>query len=380
MSAGSIYRRTKVDGSPGRWHAVIDLPPRPDGQRRQKTSTHDTRRQAQAWLAKTSEEVRTADLPDDTITVGVFLSQWLEGKRGLRPSTKVEYQRHLDQVFIPELGRLKLVDLRSRHIEEVLERLQKAQEARRQPISAQTFRRIHATLHSALSTAEKRGLIRRNPATTVELPKPVRYRAKIWTREEADRFLRTTKNDPHGLLFRLMLITGMRRGEAIGLQWGDVNASDSSVHIQRAITLVAGEVLIGLPKSEAGIRVVFLDATTADQLSKLQRRALLEHDWTSSMDLDDTFIFTTTRGPLHPAYVSRRFTTLCKQADVPKIRLHDLRGTSASLGLTAGEPLLQVSRRLGHSSITVTADTYSQVIPEVAKQAASTLSDTITGT
>lgn len=172
----------------------------------------------------------------------------------------------------------------------------------------------------------------------------------------------------------------MRRGEAIGLQWGDLNLTDSSVHIQRAITLVGGEPLIGLPKSEAGVRVVFLDATTADQLSKLQRRAVLQHPWSSPVDFDDTFIFTTTRGPLHPAYVSRRFNTLCKQADVPKIRLHDLRGTSASLGLAAGEPLLQVSRRLGHSSITVTADTYSQVIPEVAKQAASTLSDTITGT
>ena len=174
MSAGSIYRRTRVDGSPGRWHAVIDLPPRPNGKRRQKTSTHDTKHQAQDWLAKTREEVRTADLPDDTITVAVFLTQWLEGKRGLRPSTRVEYQRHLDQVLIPELGRLKLADLRPRHIEEVLDRLQKAHEARRQPISAQTLRRIHATLHSALSSAEKRGLIRRNPATTVELPKPTR--------------------------------------------------------------------------------------------------------------------------------------------------------------------------------------------------------------
>ena len=146
--------------------------------RRQKTQTFDTKRQAQAWLAKTSEEIRTGDLPDDTITVGAFLTQWLEGRKNLAPSTRVDYTRHIQQVFIPELGHLKLAALRARHIEEVLDRLQKSQEARRQPLSAKTLQRILATLRSALGTAVKRGLITRNPAVTVELPKPERYRAE----------------------------------------------------------------------------------------------------------------------------------------------------------------------------------------------------------
>ena len=78
--------------------------------------------------------------------------------------------------------------------------------------------------------------------------------------------------------------------------------------------------------------------------------------------------------------MSPTFATLCKHAGVPVIRLHDLRHTSATLGLAAGEPLLDVSRRLGHASIGTTADVYTQVLPEAAKQAASTLSTTITGT
>jgi integrase len=376
----SIYRRTKADGSPGRWHAVTDLPPGPDGKRRQKTRTFDTKREAQAWLAKTKEDIRNNELPDDKITVAAYLTQWLEGKQALRPSTRVEYARHINNIFIPELGRLKLADLRPRHIEEVLTRLQKASEARRSPLSAKTLRRILATLHSALSMAVTRGLLRRNPASTVELPKAERYRPKVWTKDQADRFLKATEDDTLGVLFRLLLLTGVRRGEAIGLQWGDLDVTERLLRIQRALTLVQGELLVGPPKSEAGTRTVYLDTTTTDKLHRLQRRALLQHPWGCGVDLEDTFIFTTTRGPLHPAYVSRRFTTLCKRAGVPVIRLHDLRGTSASLGLAAGEPLLQVSRRLGHSSIAITADVYSQVLPESAKEAASTLHNSITGT
>lgn len=207
----TIYRRTKADGSPGRWHAVIDLPPGHDGKRRQK---------------------------------------------GLRPSTRVEYARHINNIFLPELGRLKLADLRPRHIEEVLTRLQRASEARRGPISAKTLRRILATLHSALSTAVTRGLLRRNPASTVELPKAERYQPKVWSKDQADRFLKATEDDPLGVLFRLLLLTGVRRGEVIGLQWGDLDVSERLLRIQRAITLVQGELLVGPPKSEAGMRCV----------------------------------------------------------------------------------------------------------------------------
>ena len=90
---GTIYRRTRSDGSPGRWHAVIDLPPGPNGKRRQKTTTHDTKREAQSWLAKTREEIRTGEVQDDKITVAAFLTQWLQGKKGLRDSTLVNYRQ-----------------------------------------------------------------------------------------------------------------------------------------------------------------------------------------------------------------------------------------------------------------------------------------------
>jgi integrase len=125
---------------------------------------------------------------------------------------------------------------------------------------------------------------------------------------------------------------------------------------------------------------VWLDPTTLERLHRHQRRAVLAHDWGHGGELEDTPVFTVGSGPVHPAYASRHFTTLCARAGVPVIRLHDLRHTSASLGLAAGEPLLHVSRRLGHSSIAVTADVYTQVTSEAAKTAAAALSTVITGT
>src|SRR4051794_4093354 len=114
---GHIYRRRKPDGTWSRWHAVIDLPIDSTGRRRQKTSTHDTKREAQARLAKVTQELRAGEVYDTKVTVAEFLIGWLEGRQSLRPSTRQAYQTHLSQHLLPELGHLRLLDLRSHHIE-----------------------------------------------------------------------------------------------------------------------------------------------------------------------------------------------------------------------------------------------------------------------
>jgi hypothetical protein len=169
---GHTYRRRKPDGTWSRWRAVIDLPIDGTGSRRQKTSTHDTKREAQAWLAQTTQELRAGEVYDSKLTVAEYLTGWLQGRRSLRPSTRQAYQAHLDQHLIPELGHLRLLDLRAHHIEEMYRQITDANGGRERPIGPTTMRRIHATLNSALNTAVRRGLIRRNPATTVDLTRP----------------------------------------------------------------------------------------------------------------------------------------------------------------------------------------------------------------
>jgi hypothetical protein len=98
---GHIYRRIRPDGNRSRWYAVIDLPPSPTGARRQQTTTHDTRREAQAWLAQRVQELRAGETYDTKLTTGEFLTSWLAGNRALRAATRAEYARHIDRHLVP---------------------------------------------------------------------------------------------------------------------------------------------------------------------------------------------------------------------------------------------------------------------------------------
>lgn len=371
---GTTYRKRKPDGSYTRWYAVIDLPSDANGKRRQKTTTHDTKREAQAWLAKTAQELRAGEVYDTTVSVAEYLAEWLNGKQALRPSTRVDYERHIRDIFIPELGHLRLLDLRPHHIDAIFHRLAEGNRYRERPVGAQTMHRVLATLNSALNAAVRRGLIRRNPAATVELPRATPAQPRVWTRDEAAAFLTGTTNDRLHTLYRLLVLTGLRRGEAVGIQWGDLDLSDGTLTVNRQVVSVTGELVVGPPKSDAGRRTVALDRVTRQLLEAQHRRALLASPWATDEVFATRFVFTRVDGQcLTPTHVSRRFDTLVRQLGLPRIRLHDLRHTSASLGLAGGESLLQVSRRLGHSSITITADVYAHVPHEEAQQSADRL-------
>jgi integrase len=374
---GHVYRRTRPDGSRSRWYAVIDLPASPTGARRQQTSTHDTRREAQAWLAQRVQELRAGETYDTRVTTGEFLTSWLVGNRALRASTEAEYARHINTRLIPALGHLRLLDLRAHHIETMFAEITAKNPTRERPIGPTTMRRIYATLNSALNTAVRRGLIRRNPATTVTLPQPNAKPARAWTPELAQQFLEATKDDRLWLLYRLLILTGLRRGEAAGLRWSDVDLNTATLRVRRQVTVVTGEVIIGPPKSKAGNRTVALDKTTVDHLRRLRVVAELAHD-PNTADFTETSVFEGPGGrPLHPAYVTRHFNILVRRYDFPPLRLHDLRHTSASIGLASGESLVEVSQRLGHSSIAITADVYSHVSPVTAQVSAQRLAERV---
>jgi integrase len=233
---------------------------------------------------------------------------------------------------------------------------------------------------SALNTAVRRGLIDRNPAATVELPRAPRSRPSTWTAGELAGFLEQIAEDRLVLLYRLLGLAGLRRGEAVALRWVDVDLNAGHLRVEQSLVKVDGRSVIGPPKSVAGARVVAIDDETARRLlwhQEVQRLEILKVVGTAgTMEL----VFTTPTGePLDPAYVSRHFDRLVARHGLPRIRLHDLRHTSASIGLEAGESLLEVSRRLGHSSITITADVYSHLSPVVAKESAERLAQSVFG-
>jgi integrase len=195
-----------------------------------------------------------------------------------------------------------------------------------------------------------------------------------WTPDEAAAFLEQLGDDSTGVLFRLALVTGMRRGEVLGLRWTHVSLAGGFLFVQVSRVAVGGLVIEGPPKSRAGTRTVFLDPHTVSRLSRL--KAGLEGDGRAF----DGLLFTDEHGqPLSPWWVSRQFQHLITETGLPRIRFHDLRHTSATLGLASGESLKEVSSRLGHSDIGITANTYADVLPETARASALRRAGLMTG-
>jgi integrase len=284
-----------------------------------------------------------------------YLTTWLAGKKSLRPSTRLSYEGHVRLYLIPHLGDVALVELRSHHIEVMYQHMAD-DDALARRVGHATMTRVHATLMSAMSTAVRRGLIDRNPAATVELPPPCRPQLGVWTPDQLAEFLGGIVDDEYYPLYLLLALCGLRRGEAVGLRWQDVDLEAGTLRVRQQHVAVAGDVYVGEPKSKAGHRLVALDIATVRLLhchhaSQQRIREVGSATWVGT-DL----VFTRPDGSaLDPCSVSRRFDRLVARSGLPRIRLHDLRHTSASIGLASGESLLEVSRRLGHSSISITS-------------------------
>lgn len=296
-------------------------------------------------------------------TVAAFLRRWIRSRRALRESTVMSYEATIENYLIPYLGDIDLFFLVPSDIDAMYGRILNGG-----TISTSTVTRIHATLMSALNAAVRSGEIERNPAELVELPRAVHVRRDTWTAKQVATFLRRIGHDDLFALYALLAIRGMRRGEALGLKWEDLDLDQGLIRIERQISGNGGSIVVGDPKSRAGIRPVAIDSGLCNVLDqhKLARATQLGRpprpgDW----------VFGDASGnPIKPIDATRRFQRLVKTAGLPTIRLHDLRHTSATLGLASGESLLEVSRRLGHSSVAVTADIYSEISPEAARGAA----------
>jgi integrase len=360
----------------GPWAFAIDSGRRPDGGRRQSTQAgFATKRQAQAALRDAQARQQAGVAAVEGVTVNEFLDTWLSSKRKLRETTRRNYRTHIRRYLRPALGGLRLADLAPHHIDQLYSDLIDGRYVGATPT---TVHHVHRTLRSALNSAVKRRLIAWNPAQHVELPEHQRAQAVIWQPEEVGRFLDNSADHRLYGLFHLIAFTGMRRGEAIGLHWTDVNLEAQLVVVRCQVTDAGDGPKLGPPKSESGTRVVPIDAYTGHVLQRQQAHQQRERAAWGGGWQDLGLVFTKEDGGLlRPDAITHLFTKLVTQAGLPRIRLHDLRHTHASLALAAGVDIKVVSNRLGHSTTAITADLYTQVTPAVARRAADAIASEI---
>lgn len=344
----------------------VSVPTGPGSKRQQpRTGGFKTRADAERSLRAT---LTALDQNTYGLTVGQYLPQWLESKGRIRVSTSHSYAGHIRCHLIPELGHLRLAELKPSHVEALYRRL--AEDG----MSARTVQRVHATLRAAFNSALRRGLIERNVVLHVELVGAQRYQAATWTPDQVGQFLDYLRDSEDRLaaLYQLLVLRGPRRGEAVGLRWSDVDLDAATATIEQAVAQVGHNTYVQLPKMRGDIRRISLDADTVEALrqhraAQARERAACGQAWRDQ----DNRVFTGVDGQgLHPGAVTKHFYALTEAAGLPRIRLHDLRHTAATIALEAGVPLKTVSDMLGHTSLATTADTYTHVRLSVALEAA----------
>lgn len=383
------------DPQTGTWWFVVDLPASGNGKRRQaKRRGFPTKRAAQVALDRLRVNVREGThVAIDRMTLGEYLDQWGEtlAVAGRKPATVASYRRNLRVHVHPRLGAIRLQELTPLHLDTMYAELLAGGNMRTEgaALSPRTVRYVHTILRKALADATRKGLIVRNPSDAATPPSAKAARAPemaFWTPAELHRFLRANEQDDMFPMLRLVAMSGLRRGEACGLRWSDVDLDDGTVDVRRQLVVVAGgdgghdAVMQATTKSDAGRRRIDLDDTTVAVLrthraSQAQRRLLMGSAWT-----DSGLVFTRETGEqLDPDQVSSRFETRVKRFDGPRLRFHDLRHTHCAHLIGAGVNVKTISRRLGHASVSFTLDRYGHLMPEADGEAAAAVAALVDG-
>src|SRR5665647_196385 len=372
---GNVHKRGTT------WYAMWDEPRGPDGRRQQrKKGGFKTKKEAQAYLTQMLASLATRSYvqPDKMTVTQYLIEQWLPSLQ-VRESTQRSYASHVNVYFIPRIGHIPLQRLSKSDVRKVFADLVSGG-GDRKTLSASTIRRIHATLRVALNAALADDLIVKNPLLGLKLAVPRKPELQVWTAQEIRFFLEGIADERLHPLYLFMATTGVRRGEAAGLRWCDVDLDAGRTAIRRQI-LQNGKILMdGQPKTRSGSRSLSLDDHTVAVLRRHRARQATERLAWGSAYQDNDLVFAREDGlPLRPEYIGTRFNRLQKKVGMKHIRLHDLRHSHATLMLTQGISAKVVSERLGHASISITLDTYSHVLPSMGEEAAQQSADAIFG-
>lgn len=385
MASGTIYRRKTPSGASS-WVAHATW--QEGGKRRQSKRSFRTKKEAQAALTELLAAHQTGTfVARSRMPLRDFVEPWLAAleNQGRKPTTLRGYRTSLDAYVLSRLGDVALQELRASDLDALYAELLRSGGRRGQGLSMTTVHHVHAVMNKVLHDAERKGLVIRNVAKLANAPSLTTARAKgpemrVWSPDELAKFLASIDGNRNETMFRLMAMTGIRRGEVVALRWSDVEVTGHRLTVNQAATVIDGEEVIAVPKTRRSRRVIDLDP---DTLSMLQRHRARQREQFLMLGVSATAsdrVFTNEIGePLRPSSVGQAFRRLIDAADVPLIRLHDLRHTHATHLLMAGVNVKVVSERLGHSSVSFTLDTYGHVMPgqqaEAAAAAAALLGD-----
>jgi integrase len=354
------------------WLVRIFLGRDANGKRKYFNKTiHGTKKDAQKYLtAKTREKDLGVFVEPASTYLNDFLNRWLEeiSKQKVREKTFNNYVSLLNCHVREKLGLKRLSDIQAHEIQKLYNDMKKVD------YSPKTIRHVHNVLSSALKQAVKWKMLIQNPCDICELPRQEKVEMKYFSPEQTTKFLQSAKDDKHFLVFLTAIETGMRPGEYLALQWKDVDFQNQTISVRRAVFIrKGGGFLFTEPKTKRSNRSIPLSSSLVTALKAHRIQQLEERMKLGISYQNHDLIFASEIGTpiMHRNLHRRHFKPILEKANLPDIRLYDLRHTTATLLLSAGENPKVVSERLGHSSIVLTMDVYSHVLPSMQKDATS---------
>jgi integrase len=352
MSRGSITKRGASS-----WRLTFDVASASGGRKQRTCTVHGTKVQAEAELRKLLVAKDEGTLVDPSRqTVGEYMSAWLNSALDRSPKTLERYQELAARQVLPHLGSMPLQKLKPEHLSTWHAKLIDG------GLSAQTVVHAHRVLSLCLKRAVESGTLTRNVAAVRKPPKVEAHEVEILTPDQVTAVLAALSDHWLHPIASLALATGMRRGELLALQWSEVDLDRAVLRVERSVEETKAGLRTKPPKTKRGRRNIGLSADTVAMLRE-HRRSQRETRLAIGQGGQPVLVFSNIEGGmLSPNGVSRSWRQTCKAKKLPRVQFHALRHTHASTLIRAGVDVLTVSRRLGHSSPSMTLDVYAHLM------------------
>jgi len=360
-----------------------------DRRRQRRKGGFATRKAAEAWFDGKKEQLERGFTGiNDKTTVADYLTHWLAGL-SVGDGTLRMYEAYARLFIVPALGRVRLCDLQPSHLDEAkrawaLRRKQTTRKENERLVSGKSVRHAWTVLAVALNRAKKRRIISFNPCEYVDAPRFERREMRGLDAATAQGYIQVFTDDMSiGAAVVVAIGSGLRRGELLALRWSDVDLEAGTVRVARAaerIVLHAGdpskrlaETRFKEPKTQGSRRSIPLPAFAIERLKRHRREQLDRYKRLGLWRTNDSLVFDHAGEPWNPNTFGTEFVRRARRLKLPRVRLHDLRHSYATLMLESGVDLKTVSQALGHSTIRITADTYAHVTPAMQQSAAERL-------
>ena len=364
---GSLRQR-----SPGSWEITLDLGVGSGGKRQRKYVTvRGNKSQAQRRMRELLSVLdKGMALPAEKISVGDWLDRWMNEQviPYRRQSTKERYQGVIKLHLKSHIGHIELTRLAPFHVQALESRLS------REGMAPSGVSLVHNVLSGAMRYAMRMELIYRNPVALVSPPPHQKREPNPPAIRAVRDALALARADDHHLAACIHLIsyTGLRRGEALGLTWDNVYLDEGYVFIRASLVRTRERgLMLEPPKTESGRRRVDLDATTVEVLRRHQKRQDEIKGAMGEAYEDRGAVFAGALGEwINPGQLARAVQSLGKKVGYPGMTVRSLRHFHASVALQSRQNIVVVSKRLGHSNVSITSDIYAHVLPGWQKETA----------